>query len=301
MQSGLSPVATHNVFGLSKLPSYKAHWIPVFWEPIPLSGERLTALIAVLGEDGNASVRVVIRDDVIKVLYPTQSENVADFLRWVADDLLRHLTGKTSLEGWQLPATGFHLGPISPSLSDGVEDVFEQAIPTCSSLSAPDLYHEMQPEKSYFLSQDRWRQAIRTLVVQGLPRLENCFNKPFVVSDGARATKIDFIGARLAANFGSVSPSQLSRSVRDAKSQILDLAILRDQEALLPPAEAFKMMLWLPQLENDFVLTDMQAKNISEAFLEMQGEGRRLGLAVNSYGNASEAAKDIFEAEMAVP
>jgi hypothetical protein len=292
--------------GLSKnqvfpeLPFYEGKWSPIYWEPILLSGERLTVFVAAIGADGHAVVKVILRDDILKVLFPENYSQVSDLLSWASDDLLVHLSEVGSCDSWDAPITGMFVGEEYPALSTDVYGIILQAIPMCSSLGSLKLVEDKIESKLEVLSQDRWSSDIRASVLQSLPRLEPCFNRQYVVSKGARATQIDFMGARLVANFGRIIPNQISRSLKDAKAKILDLAVLRDDKSLIQCDETFRVMVWRPQVEQNYALTEAQGKTINEALLELEGESRALALSMSSYSTAQIAALEICQAEVAL-
>ena len=59
---------TDNVF--PELPEYFSLWSPIYWEPILLSNERICALISAKGSDGSSITQLVLREDILKILFP---------------------------------------------------------------------------------------------------------------------------------------------------------------------------------------------------------------------------------------
>lgn len=282
-----------------ELPGYEAEWAPVYWEPIMLSGERITALVAAVSQAGEMMVDVVLRPGVLKVLYPGQHKKALNLLLLVKESLEDYLHTEGRLEGWTCPLSGFYMGDIFPGLSTSISGIIAQAKPLCSSLSgAIDLDQYERPDSSEYESHEKWRGSIKGRVKEMLPRLGDCFAKSFVIMEGARKTDIDFVGPRLAANFGRIVPGNLSRSLRDAKAQVLDLAALRDQMTAVNNNEKFMLMIWAPSRVVDGH-KKKQIDNSLEACLELESEAMKVGLSVESFGSSDQVARKICEIEVA--
>ena len=97
----------------------------------------------------------------------------------------------------------------------------------------------------------------------------------------------------MACNFSRLNTSQLSRCIKDSKAQILDLVALRDHMYKLRAKEEFELLVWRPKDK----LTGVQTKNISEALLELAGEGDRFELRIRDYVNPKDAAQHICRKE----
>jgi hypothetical protein len=284
-----------------ELPSYEALWVPVYWEPVLLSGERICAIVAVLGHNGEILVQPIIRPNVVKILYPKKHTEATGLVNWIVDSLREHLVSGGDFSEWLPPITGFHLGAIRSSVSCSIEGILNQALPLCSSLSNPELATIAPVSCTIEMSQERWRATIKERVLTSLPRLETSFGRAFTVVEGARQTKIDFVGQKLASNFARLASSQLSRCVRDSKAQMLDLAALRDSPDLFERNDKYKLMIWRPfsSLNEECGIPVNKMNLINEAFLELEGEGNRLDLEVSGYCDPLLAATEICQIEVA--
>lgn len=126
---------------LPGLPSYRGVWYPVYWTPIPGSGERITVLVVAEGEDGQVCVRPTIGDAVLEVAFGKPKANA---LRQLFD-----YVGKTLpdwLASWEncpgqavcaVPATGFTLGPAHSNYADNLRQLAAQG--TCLEAAFADV------------------------------------------------------------------------------------------------------------------------------------------------------------------
>lgn len=276
------------------LPEYIAIWAPIFWEPILFSSERICSLIAVKGVDGDSISEIVLRDDILKALFPEKHAEANNILSWVKDSLEYNFSTGGDFSDWEPPLSGFYLGEIQTSHNIDLVQTFKSAIPLCASFASKNFIQEHKITKSGELNLDVWRRSIKNAAIISLPRLKDCFDKKFSVVDGARQTSIDFVDNKLACNFSRLNSSQLSRCIKDSKAQILDLVALRDHMYKLRTEEAFELLVWRPKNQAD----NNQAKNINEALLELTGEGDRLELRVRAFDNPASAAQHICTSEV---
>lgn len=270
-----------------------ALWAPVYWEPILLSGERLTAIVVAVGANQTISVVRCIREDVLKALFPTNYVHALSLLNWIASSLEQHLVNAGSLSEWEPPLTGFYMGEIYQAFTSNTQDLPHQVIPLCSSLSVADLSSATNVKTAYEISLDRLRASIKQSVVTSSPHLKDCFGKQILIIDGARKPTIDFIGNRTAANFARLGTSNLGRYIKDTKAQILDLVTYKER-ATLVKEDLYALLVWRPQ-----GLDVKQAKQLEEAFLEIEGESNHFGLDVIPFSDPREAAQAISAAERA--
>ena len=157
------------------LPSYSAQWTPIFWEPILLSGEKITAIISAVGNDGQILIEPVLRQNVIKTLFPNGHRGAAEMLNWAVESLTAHLCNGGDVLDWSSPMSGFTLGTPRQISSYNIESVIQQAIPLCASLSCIGIESYSKSTTATVMSNDRWRSSIKEEVVRRLPRLESSF------------------------------------------------------------------------------------------------------------------------------
>lgn len=292
----MHPVDTSIDSAFPELPQYLAVWAPIYWEPILFSNERICSLIAVKGMDGDSIIDIVLREDILKALYPEKHSDVQNILSWVRDSLEYNFSTGGDFSDWEPPLSGFHLGDIQTSHNIDLIQTFKSAIPLCASFASKNFVQEHKITKAGDLNLDVWRRSIKNAAIISLPRLKDCFDKKFSIVAGARQTNIDFVGNQLACNFSRLNTNQLSRCIKDSKAQILDLAALRDHMYKLRTEETFELLVWRPKNQAN----NTQTKNINEALLELTGEADRFELIVRAFDNPSSAAQHICSSELKI-
>lgn len=278
------------------VPTSCVIWAPIYWEPILLSGERITAIIVAVGLEGQIAVYRCIRDDVIRLLFKENFSHATAMLTWVKASIERHLENAGSFSDWEPPVSGFHIGEEHEAFTDSIHDLPTQVTTLCSSFSSVETVEPYLATTAIEFSLDRWRGAIKHQVVTRLPRLKENFSRQLILIDGARKPCIDYVGTKVAANFGRLGTKNLSRSVKDSKSQILDLAMYKERMDYFKD-EDYKLLLWTPasssqsESRNDRLLT--------EAFLEIEAECKQFGLTTRTYSAPQDAAEEIIRTELA--
>lgn len=265
-----------------------------------LSGERITSHIAAMGVDGAVRVHLVLRPDVLKVLFPTQQKKASNMLQWISESLEEHIRISQEIPSWDSPMTGFYVGSVYPALGTNIDAVVQNAIPLSASLASLSgaTRSEEERENDHAISLLDLRSGIRRRAVELMPRLEDCFGKQVLVVQGSKKIDIDFIGRNLVANFGRLLPVALSRVLRDCKAQVLDLASIRDKSSLIASDEKYRMMVWCPDA-SDYPFKEKQIQNLNEAFLQLEGEGDKVGLRVEKYRSTNQMVEDICRFEVA--
>lgn len=278
-------------------PSFEATWFPMYWEPMITSGERITAGIVIVGSNGEIYANASLRRDVLKVIYKDQADSALDMISWLVDSARTYAEKNKSLDGWTPPFDGAFVGDARRAQGEDFQDIFVQAVQMTASLSST-LIEDMVDDLSILnRERDRWKEKIKSTVIERIPDFESRFDRKFTVQAGARSTIIDYVGKNLSANFGKLIPTNLSRSIRDSKAQIVDLATLRDQLISDKSPESHQLMMWRPSIEADFSLSEKQIKSINEALLELEFEADKFELRVRSYMSPLDVANEIVNAE----
>lgn len=282
----------------SFLPEFEATWFPIYWEPMLTSGERLTSAIVILGSNGQVYANSTLRRDVLKTIYGDRAESINDMLSWVVESARSHIETEKSLQKWSSPFDGMYLGPARKALGDDFNDIFLQAIQMTASLSSVLVEELLGETPSITKERDRWKERIKECVLISSPNYKDRFDLKFTGKNGARQTTIDYVGREFSANFAKLIPTSLSRSIKDAKSQILDLAAMRDQIFIgKSDPDQQQLMVWRPRVDDDFSLTEKSMSMINEAFLEIEFEGDKLDLRVENYSSPIDAANKIISLE----
>ncbi|MBK8752254.1 MAG: hypothetical protein IPL99_11710 [Candidatus Competibacteraceae bacterium] len=188
------------------------------------SGERLTALIGVMGADGAVEVIQSIRPDTLDCMYGACAKNAKGFLDLGMASLRCHLQTFREFSGWTAPVGGFSLGPIFEARSDTLFGVLRQAIQLSASLSAlDDADEENESATPSNEQQTMGANQLRALVASQRPDLAAFFNVKMRFRPDSRPIQMGFLGMGMAAHFGVIRPNRVSSAIRDAHAKLWEL------------------------------------------------------------------------------
>jgi|APMI01.1.fsa_nt_gi hypothetical protein len=117
---------------LPDLPAYRGVWYPVYWTPIPGSGERITVLIVAKGEDGQVCMRSTISDALLEFAFGNPKaaalRQMFDYVEKMLPDWLESYESRSGTASGAVPVTGFTLGVARSSCADNVRQLAAQGI-----------------------------------------------------------------------------------------------------------------------------------------------------------------------------
>jgi hypothetical protein len=279
------------------VPRFSAYWAPIYLEPMLGSGERLTAVVACLSEDGQLGVELAVRARVLKCMYGDHGERVLGMAKLVRDSLQEHLALGGAFDTWLSPSPSCHLGPVRIALGDNVESILTKAAKLTASTSGVELDVEEAPETTGAGPDvDTWLEHIRDVVAARNQSLVSRFNCDFKSSPGAMATRIGFLGDRIAANFDALVPgSNFSGKRSRSKARLLDLLILRDMDLFV--RQSYELMLWVPQRGSP-AFSERAVDHAYGALLELEEFGDKHMLRVQGLHTANQAAERLLKVEL---
>lgn len=290
----------------AKLPpkaTFSAYWMPIFLEPIVLSGERLCIGVAAISSTGEAATAMALQEEALRcILGRKNADSLLSIAKIALEDCQTFLASGGWLTHWRPPFDGIRPGGPLPAASRfGMAGVLRQGLSRSACLSALllDPKEESESERRE-AEEDRWPKQVRAAVQQSAPQLAQHFGKDFSVIKGARKTPIDFIGHKLAAGLGKLVPTgqQLSRNIKDAKVKLWNLDSLRSHHGDIFPLAHYELLLYRPEDSNpDY--SDRQIAALHEALLELTEEADRHEIRVLHYTTAEAAAARIIYQEAA--
>lgn len=126
-------------------PIIKAHYAPVYWEPMPQISERFVSIIVVqpVSVESKAipTARVVLSLDRLRVMFGRSAKHVFGIMNETADFLTHLLEMGTPIERLQIPFTGFSLGDVRMARGRTIEQMLDGAVRSISSLGAADALY----------------------------------------------------------------------------------------------------------------------------------------------------------------
>lgn len=282
-------------------PTYSARWAPLYLEPMPGSGERLTVALLAIDDAGNVAVEPVIANKTLRCMYGDAADRFSGIVSLLIDSVTSYaLTGKP-LEKWQAPLRdAASLGTLRDALGNNLQDILRIGAQLTASLSGAILEVE-QPlvaaDETWINDAEGWVRQIRDRTVAQRYEFADRFLQSVSIRHGAPPTRIGYLGDRLAAQFGLLMPGKSFTIRRNrAKAYLTDLQILREQNDLLIKRNSYELMLWVPPASSP-AYSSQALQDAEGAFAELAEFGKRHELVVEAVTDSDSAARRILQAE----
>lgn len=277
-----------------ELPKYKAKIVPIYWEPMMGSGERITAMIGAVGGDGEVEVIPVIKPAVLGIMFPGQKRNARNMLTWVASSLKRHLMSRKGFRSWECPITGFSVGKSLSSVGDNLADTISQARMMHCSLGSAASSDTSDEEKVLFSQHDT--DSIRASVISSVRSSLGVNAERFIVPDGIRQVREKDRSHYLEISFEDDKRVGSIVSAFYTTQDTVQKHILGSQGDLLVAAKKIKnpvMYIAAPQV--NISPSSSQRRKIENTVDELEWKLTKLGVQPEIYQTADEIAQSVCE------
>lgn len=290
----------------------RGKWAPIYFEPIPGSGERLTIAIIVVG---NSGFEIVVADrlSALGCMYPNDYERVHFFVR-AAIETVRASVEKRGLEvlmSGSVPMSGVYLGKAREGMGDNLKSIAETWLHKSSSLVSHG-YEEAQiqdidkadpvevPRVAH--AQDRLPLVVYDGVMKKNPFLSSYFRTDIREGLARRprhASGIDYCGKKLVANFCTLRAARASVSYvnNTLKPPLWDLRAFRDTHSEFSRA-SFELHIQSPA-SYDTQFTEREHRRAAEALANLHYEAKKADITLRSYTSPAEIVGRIIELEAA--
>ncbi|MDR5813350.1 hypothetical protein QCE62_07055 [Caballeronia sp. LZ033] len=273
-----------------ELPDYSADWWPIYLEPIPGSGERLTIAVITVGRDGQRQVRSTLPKAALTMLYGEHSTGMMAVVVQTLERVQRQLDEHTDPKKITLPFGGVFLGQPRDALADDINGVFDQAIRLTSSLGVTAFGEANSRTSEVARVFAEWSLKVRESVLRKHATWDERFERNVKVS-GKKSARISYMHHEYAANFGVIRPRQ-GADIRALKIKIFDLEQVRRQNPLT--VRQVEVLVGVPN-EATPGLTTRDARSISENFEYIYYEGRARDIVVRKFDSPREVAKHLVK------
>jgi len=281
-------------------PDHRAEWAPIYLEPMHGSGERIVVAVVATDSVGAFHVELAVRPRTLRCVFGDRGELVMSLAELVQESMQEHLAMGGNLQTWTPPVRSCFLGPVRKAVGADLAGVALRGASLTASFSGKvieDLAPPPEELSAVAPDVERWLQQIKVSVTERSQGLGSRFNAEVRVKPGASATRIGYLGDRIAANFDLLVPGpNLSTKRVRSKSRLVDLQILKDQVDLFARRSSYELMLWVPDKSSP-AYTDRQLEATHEALSELEAFGDQHELRVRPLSNAQEAAEHILALE----
>jgi hypothetical protein len=266
-------------------------WRPLFWEPVPGTGERLMAGV-VFCYDGKWEAERIIRDDVLAALYGQDAAsgaiNLIEFGLRIFGEAAK---AAASLESLGVSISGIYAGEKRSTEARSRAELLRTAALLYSSLANLDKFDSAQ-EQDLPLSEEvtkRFSTEIRDLVTQDRPDLEEYFGRHAVLFSGGDKVRFGFVSPLAALHFNVVTPIRPGPSLRDARARIFELQRCREVTGI----DKAVLISAVPR-SDDPTLGVRQRQNILHLNEEIEGEAHSVNVGYIPVTSASDAARQVI-------
>jgi len=267
-------------------------WRPLYWEPVPGTGERLMVGV-VHAYAGEIQVVRTIRDDVLDCLFGKAAPGLRRLIEHSLS--LFQAAGKAvrSLESFEGQLAGVYAGPLRATEAASAAELLQTACLLYSSLGNLDKLDES--EESDAPQQDevnrRFGSEVKIEVVKSRPDLAVGFGRGGTLIDGGQKVKFGFFSPIAVAHFTVLHPVRQSASVRDARARIFELYRAREMAAIGQAA----LIAAVPR-DDDATLGSRQREVLRANRQEIEAEAASMNLQWYAVTTAIEGADRLIEA-----
>lgn len=267
-------------------PTTEVTWAPVYLEPLPGSGERITILVCVLAEGNAPQCFSSLGPSVIAKVFPGDHAYVTDLIEMVRQSLYSYTRETNSLRGWVPPLEGVELGAAADARADDLTEVVSSVLHHTSFLYRP----EIEPRKAQKPKKANWTTSVRTLVIERDERLKPLVDARVCLANVDVPSEFSFLSHNYAANLVSFLGSSLLTTMREARAKAWSLDQLDQAPSILFKPENRELLAGMPGEGSK-----IDPRKLSDCIDELRQEASRRNIGVLQFDHPEEAADHIIE------
>ena len=273
-------------------PEYAGRIAPIYLEPMPGSGERITVAILAQGEDRQLRIHPALHSEAMNCLYGNKAANLQGLIELCAASLREHLGKTNNLSDWIPPIATATLGRVRAAYAQSMTDLIAQGLRAHASLGV--LPHEAEEiDSDSALERRNWDEDIRHVAN---PIIQPYFGKRIQLTAASeRKTAIGFLHERYAANFALLSPgANLGNAMNAAKAKLWNLNMLRSAP-VIKMRGSIELIVGHAAPDFDPSLSKKAHGVLTDAVAELREEAHRCDLGLSIVHNHTMAAEHIYK------
>ena len=211
-------------------PAIKALYAPVYWEPLPGSGERICAIVLIAPDEASPrllspAAHVVVNGRRLRAMLGAErGDSALGILNQAAAFMARSLYAGGALEGCTAPFKHFSTGTVRRVKGFTAEQILDAAVHTVSAFgSTEDLMDDLVESANHSTASTReFLQRVQTAFAPADDMRRKRFLRP--VETGVGSVTIDYVHERNLVQFTSAPTTdrQANNMRREAESKILE-------------------------------------------------------------------------------
>ncbi|MDE0444083.1 MAG: hypothetical protein OXL38_18485 [Gammaproteobacteria bacterium] len=167
----------------------------------------------------------------MRTLFQQRTDRIGAVIDASVASLRGHLESTLTLDGWESPFDGVHLGNSSTVYASRLSDAFVMAAKSCSVFGEPRILQEVG--ESAVQDPGPWEAPVADVLHRMRPGLSNSIDAQLAVGTTQHTVTFTFYGVNLAANFVLLNPQRLTASLREARAHLWNLSLIADAPDLL--------------------------------------------------------------------
>ena len=153
-----------------EMPGLQVTYVPVQFEPIIHSGERITVALAAIAPGVEPVVSVSLTMDALKCAFGKEGVGLFNIAEETARDLEKHLKDGQTIDTWNPVFERVTLGPKRETAADDITTALRIGMRNTACFSAM-LSKGTEKESSFARSDNnRWRKQVQDSVVDREPK-----------------------------------------------------------------------------------------------------------------------------------
>lgn len=206
-------------------------WAPLVVRPITTGPECFVAAIAAHARTGEIGCHRLADGRRMRTLFQQRTDRIGAVIDASVASLRGHLESTLTLDGWESPFDGVHLGNSSTVYASRLSDAFVMAAKSCSVFGEPRILQEVG--ESAVQDPGPWEAPVADVLHRMRPGLSNSIDAQLAVGTTQHTVTFTFYGVNLAANFVLLNPQRLTASLREARAHLWNLSLIADAPDLL--------------------------------------------------------------------
>ncbi len=265
----------------------RASWMAVHLEPITFSGERITAGVAIVPNDGSTPTVVsTLREDPLEAVFGQYGKHLFSLAGTVISELQAYLISGGELASWSPRMQGVYKGSIVPTKNVSIEAIIHSALIHSSLFSAKG--NDASSDDPIDRSLAKFQAEIKRIVTSARPGFDGRFNRKMNLYGRKGTATISYVGTGLAINLSTLDPTgNATYQCATAQRKITHLLRLRDIQ-IGHSHDELMLGIWVPKKK----MTDEQ-EDILDAYtkeLSYAAEKAQVKFEVSHGDDGVEAA-----------
>lgn len=266
---------------------------PLYLEPITMSGERFTTMVAAISQAGEAKVIKTVRAETLKCMYGQQGIMLDKLIDDAVFHLQTHLLTHKTFAGYEPIFPSFYLGEVEELRATNINGLLKSEIQARASLGTVDMVDSpMEPEHHAEMRDSmtrRWKKSIKQLMLEQRATLKRNFD---VRLDQRGIYKYDYVAGHYAANLSAINPARISTTMNANKRMLWDLMHAKNNE--FTTINEVELLVYKPQFDG----VNYSEKQIEQSNLcleELTVEATKRDVIIKAMTSAQEAVERMIK------